>query len=59
MGIHLENNLQNPKDKRKIICDETLRGIFQNPRRTTHNNIKKKQKKKVVMVKRWNKNLTV
>lgn len=20
MGIHLENNLQNPKDKRKIIC---------------------------------------
>nr|XP_027112416.1 DNA ligase 1-like isoform X4 [Coffea arabica] len=24
-----ENNLQNPKDKRKIICDENLRGIFQ------------------------------
>ncbi|KAL3538903.1 hypothetical protein ACH5RR_002269 [Cinchona calisaya] len=24
-----EKNLQNPKDKRKIICDETLRGIFQ------------------------------
>lgn len=24
-----EKNLQNPKDKRKIMCDETLHGIFQ------------------------------
>ena len=24
-----EKNLQNPKDKRKIICDQTLHGIFQ------------------------------
>ena len=23
-----EKNLQNPKDKRKIICDEALRAIF-------------------------------